>query len=210
MVALSHLWLVVNLQGESIPIRLFLAGYDLTATMRDVNKKFSVRYFLNLVLVDEEDRRYFKQQVKHLGSSWLRSDLFSCEYKCSSLLQTITFTCLRSKSGDRFVAESPREAQKTQLSPALRVPGVPAEPLCWAARNVSKQPAMDTFPQWPITGEESKSHQTSPPPLLAACGDRPCLCLSIAVSTPPSTATSLLAFKDFFHTIESTGTEATM
>uniref|UniRef100_A0A8C1YNU6 VPS26, retromer complex component A n=1 Tax=Cyprinus carpio TaxID=7962 RepID=A0A8C1YNU6_CYPCA len=47
---------------ESIPIRLFLAGYDLTATMRDVNKKFSVRYFLNLVLVDEEDRRYFKQQ----------------------------------------------------------------------------------------------------------------------------------------------------
>ncbi|XP_044276403.1 vacuolar protein sorting-associated protein 26A isoform X2 [Varanus komodoensis] len=48
--------------GESIPIRLFLAGYDPTPTMRDVNKKFSVRYFLNLVLVDEEDRRYFKQQ----------------------------------------------------------------------------------------------------------------------------------------------------
>ena len=40
------------------------AGYDLTPTMRDVNKKFSVRYFLNLVLVDEEDRRYFKQQVQ--------------------------------------------------------------------------------------------------------------------------------------------------
>lgn len=54
----------VFLTGESIPIRLFLAGYDLTATMRDVNKKFSVRYFLNLVLVDEEDRRYFKQQVE--------------------------------------------------------------------------------------------------------------------------------------------------
>lgn len=52
--------------GESIPIRLFLAGYDLTPTMRDVNKKFSVRYFLNLVLVDEEDRRYFKQQVQCL------------------------------------------------------------------------------------------------------------------------------------------------
>ena len=51
------------LSGESIPIRLFLAGYDPTPTMRDVNKKFSVRYFLNLVLVEEEDRRYFKQQV---------------------------------------------------------------------------------------------------------------------------------------------------
>lgn len=50
-------------RGESIPIRLFLNGYDLTPTMRDINKKFSVRYYLNLVLVDEEDRRYFKQQV---------------------------------------------------------------------------------------------------------------------------------------------------
>ncbi|GAU93019.1 hypothetical protein RvY_05019 [Ramazzottius varieornatus] len=49
-------------RGESIPIRLFLAGYDLTPTMKDINKKFSVRYFLNLVLVDEEERRYFKQQ----------------------------------------------------------------------------------------------------------------------------------------------------
>lgn len=49
-------------KGESIPIRVFLAGYDLTPTMRDVNKKFSVRYYLNLVLVDEEERRYFKQQ----------------------------------------------------------------------------------------------------------------------------------------------------
>lgn len=46
-------------------ILCFLTGYDLTPTMRDVNKKFSVRYFLNLVLVDEEDRRYFKQQVTH-------------------------------------------------------------------------------------------------------------------------------------------------
>ncbi|XP_013390024.1 vacuolar protein sorting-associated protein 26B-like [Lingula anatina] len=49
-------------RGESIPIRLFLSGYDLTPTMRDINKKFSVRYYLNLVLVDEEERRYFKQQ----------------------------------------------------------------------------------------------------------------------------------------------------
>jgi vacuolar protein sorting-associated protein 26 len=40
-----------------------LGGYDLTPTMKDVQRKFSVRYFLNLVLVDEEERRYFKQQV---------------------------------------------------------------------------------------------------------------------------------------------------
>ncbi|CAG8526405.1 31390_t:CDS:2, partial [Racocetra persica] len=49
-------------RGETIPIRLFLGGFELTPTFRDVNKKFSTRYYLNLVLVDEENRRYFKQQ----------------------------------------------------------------------------------------------------------------------------------------------------
>lgn len=48
--------------GESIPIRLFLSPYELTPTHRNINNKFSVKYYLNLVLVDEEDRRYFKQQ----------------------------------------------------------------------------------------------------------------------------------------------------
>lgn len=69
--------------GESIPIRLFLAGYDLTPTMRDINKKFSVRYYLNLVLIDEEERRYFKQQVREDGGHggvWLMS--FSLSFLC--------------------------------------------------------------------------------------------------------------------------------
>jgi len=51
-----------RLTGESIPIRLFLSPYELTPTYRNINNKFSVKYYLNLVLVDEEDRRYFKQQ----------------------------------------------------------------------------------------------------------------------------------------------------
>ncbi|XP_016120053.1 vacuolar protein sorting-associated protein 26B-like [Sinocyclocheilus grahami] len=58
--------------GESIPIRLFLAGYEMTPTMRDINKKFSVRYYLNLVLIDEEERRYFKQQEITL---WRKGDV---------------------------------------------------------------------------------------------------------------------------------------
>lgn len=48
-------------KGESIPIRLFLGGYNLTPTYKDVNKKFSTRTFLSLVLIDEDARRYFKQ-----------------------------------------------------------------------------------------------------------------------------------------------------
>ena len=43
-------------------MRLFLGGFDLTPTYKAVHNKFSVKYFLNLVLVDDEDRRYFRQQ----------------------------------------------------------------------------------------------------------------------------------------------------
>ncbi|GAD99376.1 vacuolar protein sorting-associated protein 26, putative [Paecilomyces variotii No. 5] len=48
-------------ESETIPIRLFLGGFDLTPTFRDVNKKYSTRYYLSLVLIDEDARRYFKQ-----------------------------------------------------------------------------------------------------------------------------------------------------
>jgi len=49
-------------RGEAIPVRLFLGAFDLTPTYKDIYNKFSVSYILNLVLVDEDDRRYFKQR----------------------------------------------------------------------------------------------------------------------------------------------------
>ncbi|VDL89941.1 unnamed protein product [Schistocephalus solidus] len=66
-------------RGESIPIRLFLAAYNLTPTMRDVNRKFTVRYYLNLVLLDEEERRYYKQHVSlHFSCLLLASPYHTC------------------------------------------------------------------------------------------------------------------------------------
>lgn len=50
--------------------RLYLSPYDLSPSYKDVHNKYSVRYFLNLVLVDEEDRRYFKQQVRLAALAW--------------------------------------------------------------------------------------------------------------------------------------------
>jgi len=48
-------------KGEIVPIRLYLSGVDLTPSYKSVcSGKFSVKHFINLVLVDEEDRRYFK------------------------------------------------------------------------------------------------------------------------------------------------------
>lgn len=48
-------------QKENLFPWLFLAGYDPISTMRDVNKKFSVRCSLNLGLF-MRDEGYFKQQ----------------------------------------------------------------------------------------------------------------------------------------------------
>ncbi|KAJ1607292.1 putative vacuolar protein sorting/targeting [Cryptosporidium canis] len=47
---------------ETIPLRMYLCGCDLTPTYKNLQNKLSVRYFLNLIIVDEEDRRYFKRQ----------------------------------------------------------------------------------------------------------------------------------------------------
>jgi len=60
-------------RGESIPVRLFLSPYDLTPTYKNIDNKFSVKYYLNLVLVDEEDRRYFKQQEIQLWRKQYRT-----------------------------------------------------------------------------------------------------------------------------------------
>ena len=53
---------ITLLLGEVIPIRVYLGAYELTPSYKNINNKYSVKYFINLVLVDEEDRRYFKQQ----------------------------------------------------------------------------------------------------------------------------------------------------
>jgi vacuolar protein sorting-associated protein 26 len=50
------------IKNEKIPIRLFLKPYDLTPTYGNVDNKFFVKYFLNMVIVDSEEQRYFKQK----------------------------------------------------------------------------------------------------------------------------------------------------
>eukprot|EP01126_Amoeba_proteus_P044664 TRINITY_DN4971_c0_g1_i7.p2 TRINITY_DN4971_c0_g1~~TRINITY_DN4971_c0_g1_i7.p2 ORF type:complete len:110 (-),score=22.63 TRINITY_DN4971_c0_g1_i7:298-627(-) len=48
--------------GESIPVRIHLGPYQrLTPTYKDHTMAFEVRYYINLVIVDMEERRYYKQ-----------------------------------------------------------------------------------------------------------------------------------------------------
>ena len=48
--------------NETVPIRIYLKPYDLTPTYDNVNNKFSVRYYRNLVLVDSTGNKFFKQK----------------------------------------------------------------------------------------------------------------------------------------------------
>ncbi|CCE64763.1 hypothetical protein TPHA_0I02620 [Tetrapisispora phaffii CBS 4417] len=46
-------------KGETIPIRLFMSGYDLTPSISC--NYFDIKNYLSLVIIDEDGRRYFKQ-----------------------------------------------------------------------------------------------------------------------------------------------------
>jgi hypothetical protein len=39
--------------GESVPVRLFLSPLPISPTYANIENKFSVRYYVNLVLVDD-------------------------------------------------------------------------------------------------------------------------------------------------------------
>jgi len=107
--------------GETIPIRLFLGGFELTPTFREVNKKFSTRYYLNLVLIDEENRRYFKQQVRRGISTACPAANLSCRRSQSTEYQKSVLRFHRSiaMTTDRLAAR--RTDTYAPLSALLRV-----------------------------------------------------------------------------------------
>ena len=49
-------------KNEKIPVRFFLKSYNLTPTYPNIDNTFFVKYYLNLVIADDEDNRYFKQK----------------------------------------------------------------------------------------------------------------------------------------------------
>lgn len=54
------------IKKEVVPVRMYLGQFDLTPTYKTIDGTASVRYFLDLGLYDEDDRRYFKQHEIYL------------------------------------------------------------------------------------------------------------------------------------------------
>lgn len=49
-------------EGDIIPIRLFLGFFDLSPTYKEINSSFSVNYFLRIIVNDDEDKSFVKDQ----------------------------------------------------------------------------------------------------------------------------------------------------
>ena len=60
--------------NETIPFRFFLAPYKLTPSYTDVAGNFSVRYYLNLIVKDLNNNRYFKQKEIFLHRLYLKDN----------------------------------------------------------------------------------------------------------------------------------------
>ena len=50
------------IKDEVIPVRMYLTNFDLTPSYRDKDKKFHVKYYLSLVLIEKNGRKYFKKR----------------------------------------------------------------------------------------------------------------------------------------------------
>ena len=64
-------------KNETIPFRFFLAPYNLTPSYTDVAGNFSVRYYLNLIVKDQNNNRYFKQKEIFLYRLYLKENKYS-------------------------------------------------------------------------------------------------------------------------------------
>ena len=66
-------------KNETIPFRFFLEPYNLTPSYIDIAGNFSVRYYLNLIIKDQKNNRYFKQKEIFLFRLLLKNNnyLFS-------------------------------------------------------------------------------------------------------------------------------------
>lgn len=126
-------------RGESIPIRVFLAGYDLTPTMRDINKKFSVRYYLNLVLVDEEERRYFKQQEITL---WRKGERVRRPLQQQLMAQQQSLQQISANNQQSKFPQSHPQGQHPEVAPPM--PSTGAEP---PSPQQSQSPMHEEVPE---------------------------------------------------------------
>ncbi|KAI8874066.1 Vps26-domain-containing protein [Ramicandelaber brevisporus] len=151
------------MRGDHVPIRLWLSGYDLTPTFVDVNKRFSTRYMLNVVILDHEGRRYFRASEITLYRT--PDDIATDTTQSSPVADTTTSATTTSASAAAAVSantpsiapSSPakstksgaghskrhrkRDNQQTEQSQQQQQPPPPASPTTTLAPSIIDEPS---------------------------------------------------------------------
>lgn len=194
-------------KGESIPIRVFLAGYDITPTMRDINKKFSVKYYLNLVLVDEEERRYFKQQEITL---WRKGERMRKNFppSASNSVHQLPHAMARHSAGDMpsqniRTAPTPSEPNTPITGPSSAAEGVmggvyhsqgasalPGPPIHEEPQGTTPIPEehQPSAPSTPESAEEARLEEPNNSQTRSDVPDEPVVAEGSAASISPKEA----------------------
>ena len=134
-------------KGESMPIRIFLSNLDLTPTYNNVNNMFSVQYFLHLVLIEEDDKRYFKQ----------------CEFKLWRQAPDQKRKKHDKKRKDKKRKDKAAQAQDAPPAPAAQVAAPQPAPQEPVAQPQEDAPAAQPAPAEPVKDPLAPPQEQLPP-----------------------------------------------
>ncbi|KAJ5983778.1 Vacuolar protein sorting-associated protein 26 [Penicillium waksmanii] len=118
-------------RGETIPIRLFLGGFDLTPTFRDVNKKYSTRYYLSLVLIDEGTLLCF-----YIGPN-VSNDVVE-QASANDILSKTVGNCF-TNNGTSFIADARRYFKQSEIALFRQAPEIAATPQIAQQQQIQQQ-----------------------------------------------------------------------
>ena len=76
---------------EKLPVRLFLKSYNITPSYPNIEEIFGVKYFLNFVVVDADENRYFKYAEINLFRLFINKQKLLSDYDNNGLFISYPF-----------------------------------------------------------------------------------------------------------------------
>ncbi|MCJ1308080.1 hypothetical protein MMC25_001731 [Agyrium rufum] len=150
-------------RGETIPIRLFLGGFDLTPTFREVNKKYSTRYYLSLVLIDEGIKEV--QVIQWFVQPEARVEQFDklCEVQSDKAVVEITSRFDGVVKKLHYQAEDMAQVGKPLCDIDIQGDVSPEDEALIAPVGNVESPSSSDRPSEPTTSDVLSQDRTHPP-----------------------------------------------
>merc|ERR1712048_34435 len=103
--------------GEEIPISVPLAQFHLTPTLQ--SRYVDKRYYINIVLIDEDGRRYFKHSEIHLYRNSIPFEVGTKNSESDYEIEAVGDNAenVFARNNNNQIVENPTEALEQQISP---------------------------------------------------------------------------------------------